>query len=164
MSLTDLRPTANASISKTTSVLLVIIAVLVAGLMTTSYMLQTSRNIPSASTTKLGPGTDFQTFTFTTQDSKTPWAFVSNDISNPTIKVKLGSTVQIIVNNTGTAPHDWALDETSPSPYRVSTEEVRPGESGAIIFIADQAGAFTYHCATPGHRDLGMQGQIIIEG
>ena len=158
------QPALAASKRSNVAIVLILTVALVAGLIGGFYLSSTYGTSPTASTSKPRPITNIQLVMFTVQETKMPWAFVSNGVSNPTIRVKLGSNVQIILNNTGVAFHDWALDATSPSPYSVSTEEVRPGESGSIIFVADKLGSFTYHCATPGHREYGMQGQIIVEG
>ncbi|MBI2126019.1 MAG: cupredoxin domain-containing protein [Thaumarchaeota archaeon] len=144
--------------------ILMLTVALVAGLIGGFYLSSIYGTASTASISTSRPVANIQLFIFAVQESKMPWAFVSSGVSNPTIRVKLGSNVQIILNNTGVALHDWALDSISPSPYSVRTEEVRPGESGAISFVADKLGSFTYHCATPGHREYGMQGQIIIEG
>ena len=103
------------------------------------------------------------TFEFQAQDKTTPWALVSNGVSNPTIKVRVGDSVKITFTNTGQAPHTWTLDANSPSPYDVSTIGVPPGKSETISFVADKPGTFTYYCKVPGHKELGMKGTIIVE-
>lgn len=109
------------------------------------------------------PGAQTLTFMFEAQDQATPWALVSDGSRNPTIKVRVGATVEVTFRNTGQAPHTWTLDPNSPSPYDVSTAVLNSGKSETISFVADKPGTFTYYCKVPGHRELGMKGTIIVE-
>ncbi|MFQ5998329.1 MAG: cupredoxin domain-containing protein [Candidatus Bathyarchaeia archaeon] len=103
-----------------------------------------------------------RSFIFTVQDQSSPWAFVFDGEDNPTINVNVGDIVEITLNNDGQIVHNWTLDADSPSPYDVTTADVFAGESDTISFVADKPGTFNYYCAIPGHRDLGMVGELIV--
>lgn len=97
-------------------------------------------------------------FALTVQDSKTPFAFVYNSQDNPTLHVKNGGIVKVTLTNTGTEPHDFTLQG-----YNIKTRVLNSGESDSIVFRADKTGTFTYYCSVPGHKDLGMLGQFVVE-
>ncbi len=97
-------------------------------------------------------------FTFTVQDSKTPFAFVYNSQNNPTLHVKKGDVVNVTLINSGIQPHDFTLEG-----YNIKTKVLTSGQSDSIVFTADKTGTFTYYCSVPGHRDLGMAGQFVVE-
>ena len=97
-------------------------------------------------------------FALTVQDSKTPFAFVYNSQDNPTLYVHKGDVVNVTLTNTGTQPHDFTLQG-----YNIKTKVLSSGESDSIVFKADTTGTFTYYCSVPGHKDLGMIGQFVVQ-
>jgi nitrite reductase (NO-forming) len=97
-------------------------------------------------------------FTFTVQDGKTPFAFVYDSQNNPTLHVKKGDVVNVTLTNSGIQPHDFTLEG-----YNIKTKVLTSGQSDSIVFTADKTGTFTYYCSVPGHRDLGMAGQFVVE-
>lgn len=97
-------------------------------------------------------------FALTVQDASTPLAFVYNSQDNPTLYVHKGDVVNVTLTNTGTQPHDFTLQG-----YNLKTKVLSSGQSDSIIFKADTTGKFTYYCSVPGHKDLGMQGQLVVE-
>ena len=100
-------------------------------------------------------------FTFNVRDEGERWAFVMNGQENPPLTVDVGDTVEITFANDGQFGHTWNLDGNSPSPYQISIR-TNPGETETLRFVADASGTFTYYCAVPGHRGLGMQGEINV--
>lgn len=97
-------------------------------------------------------------FTLTVQDEKPPFAFVYDSQDNPTLHVHQGDIVNVTLINNGTQPHDFTLQG-----YEIKTKVLSPGQSDSIVFKADTTGTFTYYCSVPGHKDLGMQGQLIVD-
>lgn len=74
-----------------------------------------------------------------------------------TITVNKGDTVTIeFTSEQGF--HDFSLDE-----YSLRTRAVNTGESASVTFVADQAGTFNYYCSIGSHRELGMEGVIIVK-
>jgi len=73
------------------------------------------------------------------------------------IKVKRGDTVKIIFQNqSGT--HNWQVDE-----FKAATKILKAGETETIEFVADQKGTFEYYCVVGEHRQMGMEGKLVVE-
>jgi uncharacterized cupredoxin-like copper-binding protein len=121
---------------------------------------QVNNQLGNAPATVLSAGVQSATveFTLTVQDSKTPFAFIYNGQDNPTLHVKKGDIINVTLINNGMQPHDFTLDG-----YNVKTKVLNSGQSGSIVFTADKTGTFTYYCSVPGHKDLGMVGQFVVE-
>jgi len=80
-------------------------------------------------------------------------------VANPTLEVQPGDIVQVTLVNGDDIEHDVAF-----SNFNIhSSHVVAKGDSTTIIFRADEAGSFLYHCSLPGHRQAGMEGRLIIE-
>jgi len=78
---------------------------------------------------------------------------------NPSsLTVTKGDRIKITIRNTGTVTHSFVIDE-----FNVSSGNIGPGESTVVEFTVDKSGTFTYYCSIPGHRELGMEGHIIIQ-
>ena len=76
------------------------------------------------------------------------------------IEVNEGDKIVIIFKvgqNSPLAPHNLHIHG-----YDIITEDVNPGESDTIEFIADNIGTFTIQCDIAGHADLGMTGELIV--
>ena len=93
------------------------------------------------------------------QDAETPWAITLGDRQNPIITVKRGDTVEVTLTNNGQTVHDFTVEEFGVT---MDSTTVDPGESVTVTFIANRAGTFTYFCAQPGHKELGMKGTLIV--
>lgn len=73
------------------------------------------------------------------------------------IRVKQGQKVKINFTNTE-GFHDLVIDE-----FNVRTPQINAGASAAVEFTADKAGTFSYYCSVANHRELGMEGKLIVE-
>ena len=73
------------------------------------------------------------------------------------VEVPLGAVVEIRFQNDGDVPHTLTLHDLG-----VDTGVVRPGETIAIRFHAERAGAFELMCAEPGHADAGMRATLVV--
>lgn len=82
-----------------------------------------------------------------------------NGITNPTLRANVGDTVKITLTSGDLVEHDISLMEFSVGSEKVMMQ----GSSTTITFVADKSGTFAYTCTIPGHSDLGMKGEIIIE-
>ncbi len=81
-------------------------------------------------------------------------------IVNPTLRVNDGDVVQIsLVNNDG-IEHDVIFPEFKAGTDRVN----RKGASSVTVFRADTAGEYAYFCSLPGHRQAGMEGELVVGG
>ena len=86
---------------------------------------------------------------------------VGSDIDgviNPTLKVREGDVVQIILVNGEGAEHDLVIPD-----YKIRSEMVTGiGSSTTIAFKAGEAGTFSYYCSVAGHRAAGMEGLVNV--
>jgi nitrite reductase (NO-forming) len=80
-------------------------------------------------------------------------------VGGPTITLKKGETVKIILVNEGILVHDFTLKEEA---YDVTTGPVSPDEKGEVTFTAHTVGDFTYFCSIFGHRQRGMEGKLKV--
>jgi len=87
------------------------------------------------------------------------------------ITVNVGDVVQITLSNTGKIVHDFniALGEGEHQhhegmEHQAESMTLNPGETQIFTFVAVNAGEYTYHCAIPGHTELGMVSLFIVLG
>lgn len=137
------------------SVILVAFVVLAAAMLPISIDIHS--NVSSAQS-------DAVEFTLRTVLGQTPpMAFqgVGGDIDgiiNPELRVNVGDTVTIRVINGDPVAHDLVVDA-----FGVSTGQlVAKDEVGVVTFTVTEAGTFEYYCSLPGHRDIGMVGNIVV--
>jgi len=96
----------------------------------------------------------------------------------PTIQVKAGETVRVVLKNIGGADHEFMVAEEQvlkekgmhdPVFKDAMTETTKPGQTSTITFVAEKAGKYIYGCfldvATKPdtHADRGMWGEFIVE-
>lgn len=74
-----------------------------------------------------------------------------------TLNANVGETVALRFQNIHTAPHSFDLDELNVHV------PVAPGDQGLILFTPLTPGSYTFYCAVPGHRGLGMEGTLVVE-
>lgn len=82
-----------------------------------------------------------------------------NGLTNPTLRAIVGDTVKITLTSGDLVEHDISFTDFGVASTKVMTK----GSSTIITFVADKSGTFFYNCTIPGHSDLGMKGEIIIE-
>jgi nitrosocyanin len=73
------------------------------------------------------------------------------------ITVQKGDTVKIVFNNTG-GQHDFVIDE-----FNVRTPVINAGATSTVQFVADKTGSFEYYCSVGNHRQLGMEGTLVVQ-
>jgi len=94
----------------------------------------------------------------------TAWAF-SGGVPAPFIHVRQGQKVELTLTNKGVIPHSVDFHAARIAP-NVAFKDVQPGGSIHYSFIANDAGAFMFHCGTKpvlAHIANGMYGAIIVE-
>ena len=91
-----------------------------------------------------------------------------------TILLQRGEEVRIVLDNDGTILHNLKIDDLeaelieSRSTGPLSGEEGQlfvgadDGQQGTLIFVPQQSGEFTYYCTLERHRQLGMEGTLIV--
>ena len=79
------------------------------------------------------------------------------EFSMEEILVNKGDTVRITFASSQ-GFHDWAIDE-----FNAATDQVNPGTTTEVEFVADQVGTFEYYCDVGNHRQQGMVGKLIVK-
>ncbi len=78
--------------------------------------------------------------------------------SPSSISVSKGEKVRINFKNLGNAPHNLVIDELG-----VSTKAIPSGASDTVEFTANKTGTFTFYCSIGNHRNLGMEGDLVVD-
>lgn len=92
------------------------------------------------------------------------------------LEVKQGETVRLRIRNAGQLPHEFVLGTPAdiakhadmmrkhPGMAHATANSVQaaPGRSGEIIWEFTKPGQFPFVCLTPGHREAGMQGIVVV--
>lgn len=79
---------------------------------------------------------------------------------NPTIEGKVGDTIEVVLDSGEGAEHDFVIDE-----LKVASPKFSAGTGKVTVrFTLTQPGEFTYYCSIPGHRQIGMAGQVKVTG
>jgi nitrite reductase (NO-forming) len=92
------------------------------------------------------------------------WAF-SGGAPAPFIHVRQGQRVELTLTNKGTIPHSVDFHAARIAP-NVAFKDVPAGGSIHYSFVANDPGAFMFHCGTKpvlAHIANGMYGAIIVE-
>jgi cytochrome c oxidase subunit II len=72
------------------------------------------------------------------------------------LTAKTGDPFDLVLTNSGDAPHTFTIDE-----FDVDSE-VAAGEETTVSITASDSGEFTYYCRF--HRQQGMEGSIKVSG
>lgn len=88
---------------------------------------------------------------------------VEGDIAgvvNPSLSVSAGHSVQLTVINGDGIPHDLAIPDLNIKTALLSGK----GATAAVDFLAaaEQPQTYHYFCTVPGHRQAGMQGNLVV--
>ena len=138
----------------------------------------------SAAASTSGPSTKQGTFTGTENDVSLKFvespdfknygfnAPIGSPGANPEVDVKLGDKIVFSVTNGGKSFHAFAITASTSGPgpaidgttIGTADNPMKPGQSGTVTFIPGSAGTYYYICAVPGHRELGMEGKIVVSG
>lgn len=95
-----------------------------------------------------------------------------------TWEVAAGETITINLQNDGSVEHEWVLlqpgvtidseadlpetEEELLSDFVYWEDEVEPGDSKSLTFVAPELGEYQIICAIPGHFDAGMEGTLTV--
>ena len=88
----------------------------------------------------------------------------------PTLNFTVGDVVNMTVFNAGTMPHNWALTSSNATSATVlfgakidsGNVPIPVNETGSVVFKVTQSGNYYYICQVPGHADLGMWGNVVV--
>ena len=91
----------------------------------------------------------------TVQISATDFKF---DPANPNVEA---GKVKFEMTNDGQAPH--AIEIEGPSG-EAETKTVQGGEKASVTADLSEPGTYTMYCPVGNHRQMGMEGEITVEG
>ena len=77
---------------------------------------------------------------------------------NPDLQASVGDTLSITLVNGDGRFHDIVITEFDAATSVF--DEI--GQEETIQFTVDQAGTFAYFCSVSGHRQAGMEGQLMV--
>jgi nitrite reductase (NO-forming) len=79
---------------------------------------------------------------------------------NPTLKARVGETLELVLSSGEGAQHDFRVPElkVASKPFDATSGVV------TLRLTPTQAGKFVYICGVPGHRQIGMEGQLEVTG
>lgn len=92
-----------------------------------------------------------------------------------TIALERGQQVRLLLENDGALLHDLKVEELtadviesrSTGPLSAGEDDIftaaEVGEQGDVVFVPRESGTFAMFCTLPGHRQLGMEGTLIVE-
>ena len=165
-------PTPSSDNSRTLPIIIAVIAILVVG--GAAYALSQRNTTPTTTTETNQPDSAQDVVPTTTTGTTTTPADDSAmenqgevkeftitgsnfKFSEQEIRVNEGDTVKINFTSTG-GFHDWVADE-----FNAKTEQVNPGKSTTVEFVANKKGEFEYYCSVGNHKAMGMIGKLIVE-
>jgi nitrite reductase (NO-forming) len=95
------------------------------------------------------------------------WTY-NNTVPGPFLRVRIGDTVELTLENDKSSSHDHSIDlhAVSGPGGGAGLTEVKPGEKRSFRFKTLNPGLYVYHCATPNaptHIANGMYGLILVE-
>lgn len=98
--------------------------------------------------------------TDTTTDQVNEISVIGDEFSfaPSSISVKAGEKVKINFKNEGNFPHNIAIEELA-----LASSVIGAGETTALEFTAPAAGTYTVYCSVAGHKEAGMEGDLISQ-
>ena len=81
-------------------------------------------------------------------------------VVNPDLLVQAGRSVRLRITNEDGIPHDLFIAELNVQVALVSERGLTTEKNFAVSDA--QAGTYSYFCTVSGHRQLGMEGKLII--
>ncbi|MGV3570048.1 MAG: copper-containing nitrite reductase [Ramlibacter sp.] len=80
---------------------------------------------------------------------------------NPTLRGKVGDTVEITITSGEGAQHDIVFEGLNVKSAMFDGKTAAPTK---VTFKLTTSGKFTYFCSVPGHRQIGMEGLLEVTG
>ena len=78
--------------------------------------------------------------------------------SPKTVTLFKGEKVRLTFKNTGNLPHNFMVEGLD-----ITTKTISSGQVDTVEFTPEEAGTYPFFCGVGGHKDLGMEGSIVVE-
>lgn len=92
------------------------------------------------------------------------------------IALAQGEEVRIVLQNDGSILHNLKIEEELSADV-ISSESTGPlsadegelfvgadgGQRGVLVFVPQEPGTFVFYCTIQNHRQLGMEGVLVVE-
>lgn len=79
-------------------------------------------------------------------------------VRNPMLQVEAGDIVEVTLENGDGVEHDISFPDFGATAQRLS----QVGTETTLTFEAAKEGRLKYFCTVPGHREAGMEGDIVV--
>lgn len=87
------------------------------------------------------------------------------------LRAPAGAVFAIEFRNRGVIEHDFTIDDFAGDASEIGLGDdrydvhvlLKRGESGTLLMRAPRAGPIAFYCSVPGHREVGMEGVLVIE-
>ena len=95
------------------------------------------------------------------------------------IEVPQGALVRVILRNSGTIEHDWAVQEIDVTTFNAGPQAghdmhamtnapklhaaTQVGQTARLEFRPEKAGTYEILCTVAGHKEAGMKGRLIVK-
>jgi nitrite reductase (NO-forming) len=79
---------------------------------------------------------------------------------NPTLKARVGDTIEIRISSGEGAQHDIVFPELNVASAKFD----KSTGATSVKFKVTKAGTFEYYCTIAGHRQVGMEGKLEVAG
>lgn len=79
-------------------------------------------------------------------------------IANPDLTAAPGDTIRIVLTNEDGIPHDFSIPEMMVQ----SSLLLEKNKATDMVFTVNKNGIFPFFCTVSGHREAGMEGQLIV--
>lgn len=73
-----------------------------------------------------------------------------------TLSLKVGQPVRVMVANIGALEHTFTITDLGVD------QDLPVGQTVTVEFTATQSGTFDLVCTTPGHKEAGMVGTVVV--
>src|SRR5574338_126115 len=97
-------------------------------------------------------------------------ALAGEEGHNPEVHANVGDKVEFVVTNKGKSFHAFGVTEATEgfegiipgTEVNTANNPLKPGQGGKVSFVPSKEGTYYYICTVPGHRELGMEGKIVV--
>ena len=81
-----------------------------------------------------------------------------DSVIDPSLTVRPGETVRIVLVNDDGMMHDLAIPDLNAQTSMTTSK----GQNANVVFEVHRSGEYVYYCTVSGHRQAGMEGNLIV--